>query len=168
MKTVYILIALVVLLVGPLQQAYAKDDPFLMDRKTWIQLSAREKLMYLQGFTRGLAMGAAMPEVTQFHVPGSKVNDIVLYVDRFYGNFLNARISVPFVYMIQSLEVQGSKHEDIDEVVQNFREMTQVETVRWLRSTFDAINKKAAAQRSRTEQDSYDRMLEDLSPLEHH
>lgn len=168
MKTVYILTALVVLFVGPLQQAHAEDTPFLMDRKTWIQLSAREKSMYLQGFTRGLAMGAAMPEVTQFHVPGSKVNDIVIYTDRFYGNFLNARISVPFIYMIQSLEVQGSKHEDIDEVVQNFRGMTQVETVRWLRSTFDAINKETTAQQSRAEQDSYDSMLKHLDPLEHH
>ncbi len=146
MKALYILTCFVVLFVGPLQQSHAEDPPFLMDRGAWIKLSTREKSMYIQGLTRGLAMGAAMPKISQLHVPGSKVNDIVLYTNRFYGNRLNAGISVPFIYMIQSLDVQGSKHEDIDEVVENFRRMNQMETVRWLRSAFDTMNDEPADQ----------------------
>ncbi len=144
MKYLYALTCFVLLLVGPLQQAYAEDPPFLMDRAAWIKLSTREKSMYIQGLTRGLAMGTAMPKISQLHVPGWKVNDIVLYTNRFYGNRLNARISVPFIYMIQSLDLQGSKHEDIDEVVENFRRMNQEKTVDWLRSAFDTLNDQPA------------------------
>lgn len=140
MKALYILTCFVVLFVGPLEQGHAEDPPSFMDRGAWIKLSTREKSMYIQGFTRGLAMGSAMPKISQLHIPGWKVNDMVLYTNRFYGNRLNARISVPFIYMIQSLDMQGSKHEDIDEVVENFRRMNQMETVRWLRSAFDTMN----------------------------
>ncbi len=140
MKALYILTCFVVLFVGMLEQGHAGDPPFLMDREAWIKLSTREKSMYIQGLTRGLSMGAAMPNIAQLHLPGWKVNDIVLYTNRFYGNRLNARISVPIIYMIQALDVQGSKHEDIDKVVENFRRMNQMETVHWLRSAFDTMN----------------------------
>ena len=139
-KSLYILICFLVLFVAPLQQVHAENPPSFMDRGAWIKLSTREKSMYIQGFTRGLAMGAAMPKISQLHIPGWKVNDIVLYTNRFYGNRLNARISVPFIYMIQSLDMQGSKHEDIDEVVENFRRMNQAEAVHWLRSAFGTMN----------------------------
>ncbi len=145
-KSLYFLICFLLLFVAPLQQVHAENPPSFMDRGTWIKLSTREKTMYIQGFTRGLAMGAAMPKISQLHIPGWKVNDIVLYTNRFYGNRLNARISVPFIYMIQSLDMQGSKHEDIDEVVENFRRMNQAETVHWLRSAFATMNEKPTDQ----------------------
>ncbi len=144
MKALYILSFFLVIFLNPLTQGHAEDPPFLMDRGAWIKLSTREKSMYIQGLTRGLAIGAAMPKISQLHMPWWKVNDIVLYTNRFYGNRLNARIPVPFIYMIQSLDVQGSKHEDIDEVVENFRRMTQAETVRWLRSAFETMNDEPA------------------------
>lgn len=140
MKALYILACFVVLSVWTLEQSHAENPPVLMDRGAWIKLSTREKSMYIQGLTRGLAMGAAMPKISKLHVPGWKVNDIVLYTNRFYGNRLNAEISVPIIYMIQALDVQGSAHEDIDAVVENFRRMNQAETIRWLRSAFETMN----------------------------
>ncbi len=164
-KVLIVLACVVGSIAGLLPAALAEESPFLMDRAAWLKLSTREKSMYVQGFTRGLAMGAAMPEISQFHVPGWKVSDFVLYTNRFYGNRLNASISVPFIYMIQSLDMQGSKHADIDDVVENFRGMTQVETVHWLQSTFNRLNKEIVTHQSPAEQDSYDGMLEDLGRL---
>ena len=116
MKKLSVLLLLIILSV----QVQAEIKVFGMKAYPWNKFSKNDKIMYVQGIFDGLIFSRVTINETKISTDLS-IEQYIFAIDKFYLDYKNALIPVPFILRIITLEINGYSENEIKNATIEYR-----------------------------------------------